>query len=87
MPFKVHARSVAVLRGRQAVPPEAVERMHHLIEEKRAEVLTQREAVCRACKFWFDELGRCMHHKCGCPRSMNRLRPWAILPRCPDGKW
>ena len=87
MRFKVHARSIAVLREKVAVPPEAGERMQHLIEEKRAEVLEQREATCRGCKYWFNEIGRCMHHKCGCPRSRNRLRPWAVLPVCPDGKW
>lgn len=87
MVFKVHARSVAALKQKAAVPKEEQLRDRSRILELREEVLKQREEVCKACRFWFEEIGRCMHHNCGCPRSKDRLRPWAVLPVCPDGKW
>ncbi len=87
MQFKVHARSVASLRDKVAVHPEDYARARTRAMEIRAEVLEAREKICRQCRFWFEEIGRCMHHKCGCPKSKDRLRPWAVLPVCPDAKW
>lgn len=87
MMFKVHARSVVALKERRAVPVVAEIALKNRIEAKRAELQSSREVICKGCRFWMEEIGRCMHHKCGCPRSQTRLRPWAVLQRCPDGRW
>ena len=87
MPFRVHARMISAIRSNaERVPKEQRERMD-IHAAARAQRVEARKAVCLTCRFFLQELERCMHPNCGCPRAVARRHPWASMHRCPEKLW